>query len=286
MFYIAIITWIFLSSNNIYITNDYRYISLGSIFSHFLLLHGLNPNWQDSLVPGGWSVAVESIFYIFCPLFFRYITSLNKSIIFLTISIYIGSIITYLLNSLSIIPNDWKREGWLYGYFPNQAYVFFTGFMLYFLQFESNFKKIKTLFIILLLIIPNFLIYRILKYNIHNEINIVASYFFILLFFLLKDNKFQFLKSNFIQLIGRYSYSIYIIHFIFLHFIITNKLNDLFFNSTLNYFIIFITTLLFSIIISYFTYNYIELKFIYLGKKIIKNLSKKNPNISCKQHIE
>jgi len=110
MFYIAIITWIFLSSNNIYITNDYRYISLGSIFSHFLLLHGLNPNWQDSLVPGGWSVAVESIFYIFCPLFFRYITSLNKSIIFLTISIYIGSIITYLLNSLSIIPNDWKRE--------------------------------------------------------------------------------------------------------------------------------------------------------------------------------
>lgn len=146
MFYLAIILWLYLSVDIIYTYNDYRKITIGSITSHLFLLHGLNPNWQDSLVPGGWSVAVECIFYILCPFFFLKISSLKKAFFWFLGSLYIGSIITYLLSNLTIIPFSWKRDGWLYGYFPNQANVFFAGFVLYYLQFESNIKKLKLIY--------------------------------------------------------------------------------------------------------------------------------------------
>jgi peptidoglycan/LPS O-acetylase OafA/YrhL len=97
MFYLAIILWIYLSIDIIYKSTDYRFISFGSIISHFFLLHGLNPDWQDSLVPGGWSVAIESIFYMLCPFFFLKITNLKKAFIWFLVSIYIGSLLTYLL---------------------------------------------------------------------------------------------------------------------------------------------------------------------------------------------
>jgi peptidoglycan/LPS O-acetylase OafA/YrhL len=275
MFYLAIILWLFLSVDIIYALNDYRKISIGSITSHIFLLHGLNPNWQDSLVPGGWSVAVESIFYILCPFFFLKITSLKKSFLWFLGSLYIGGLITYLLSNLPMIPLAWKRDGWLYGYFPNQANVFLAGFILYYLQFESNLKKIIVLILGLLLIIPNFLIYRLLKFEAHNEINILASYFFILLFFLVKNKRFEFLKPNFIQVIGKFSYSIYIIHFIVLHFLSTYNLDVIFLNSTINFIYIFLITLFISTLISSITYKYVEHKFISFGKYIIKNLAEK-----------
>ena len=274
MFYLAIIVWLYLSVDIIYVYNDYRKISIGSIISHFFLIHGLNPNWQDSLVPGGWSVAVESIFYILCPFFFLKITSLKNAILWFLASLYIGSLITYLLSNLNIIPFSWKRDLWLYGYFPNQANVFLVGFLLYYLQFESNFKIVKILIFLLLLIIPNFLIYRLLNFEVHNEINILVTYSFIFLFFLVKNKRFEFLKPNFIQVIGKFSYSIYIIHFIVLYFISRYKLDILFTNNTINYIFIFLITLIISTLVSSITYKYIEQKFISLGKYIITNLPK------------
>jgi peptidoglycan/LPS O-acetylase OafA/YrhL len=278
MFYLAIIIWLYLSIDIIYASNDYRYISVGSIISHFFLLHGLNPNWQDSLVPGGWSVAVESIFYILCPFFFLKITTLKKASIYFIASLYIGSLLTYLLTYIPIIPVSWKRVGWLYGYFPNQANVFFAGFMLYFLQFESNVKKVKILIFVLLFILPNFLIYRLLNFEVHNEINILVTYFFITLFFLVKSESFKFLIPKFIQLIGKYSYSIYIIHFVVLHLITTLNLDIIFSNSTINYIYIFFITLFISTGISSITFKYVEQKFISIGKNVIKDFAFKKFN--------
>ena len=103
MFYLAIIVWLYLTIDIVYASNDYRNVSMGSIISHFFLLHGLNPNWQDSLVPGGWSVAVESIFYMLCPFFFLKITTLKKASICFIVSLYIGSLLTYLLTYQSFL---------------------------------------------------------------------------------------------------------------------------------------------------------------------------------------
>ena len=275
MFYLAIILWLYLSFDIIYASNDYRYISVGSIISHFFLLHGLMPSWYESIVPSGSTVGVECIFYILCPYFFYKITSKKKAIIWFLTSIYFGSLLTYLLTTMSIIPYQWKNDRWLYIYFPNQANVFLAGFMLYFLQFESNIKNIKTLIFVFVLILPNFLICRLLKFELNNEINIIATYFFILLFFLVKNERFKFLIPKFIQVIGQYSYSIYIIHFVVLHLITTLHLDFQFSNSIINYIFIFLITLLISSGISSITFKYIEQKFISIGKNVIKNLAEK-----------
>jgi len=179
-----------------------------------------------------------------------------------------------------MIPISWKNEGWLYQCFPNQANVFFAGFMLYYLQFESNAKIIKTLLMVFIFILPNFLIYYFLKFDVHNDTNTVAAYFFILLFFLVKVDRFNFLKPKFIQLIGKYSYSIYIIHFFVLHLITALNFDVPFSNSNINFIYIFLITLFISTGISSITYKYIEQKFIALGKNIIKILAIKKFNES------
>lgn len=152
--------------------------------------------------------------------------------------------------------------------------------MLYYLQFESIGNKFKTLIFGIVLIVPNFLIYRVIKFQIHNEINIIATYFFILLFFLVKGDRFKFLKPKFIQLIGKYSYSIYIIHFIVLHFITTLNLDMIFTNSTINYIYIFLITLFISTGFSSITFIYVEQKFISIGKNMINNFTVKQFNES------
>ena len=45
-------------------------ITNSNIISNVFFLHGLNPYWITSLVPGGWSVTVEVMFYLCVPILF------------------------------------------------------------------------------------------------------------------------------------------------------------------------------------------------------------------------
>ncbi len=53
----------------------------------FIFQHGWTPQTINSVVPGGWSIAVEMSFYLLFPLIFRVVNSFDRAVAFLLICI-------------------------------------------------------------------------------------------------------------------------------------------------------------------------------------------------------
>ena len=78
MYYLAICYFLFQDGfGPRYWLGDQTNITEVNIFSNFTFLNGCNPYWITSLVPGGWSITVEMMFYLFIPFIIRYVQSIN-----------------------------------------------------------------------------------------------------------------------------------------------------------------------------------------------------------------
>jgi peptidoglycan/LPS O-acetylase OafA/YrhL len=101
--------------------------------------HTLFPDTVNAVVPGGWSIGVEMIFYLFFPLLIR----LGKSP-----SVYLSlALATWLINTLVVRPlygevysqtHDRLLSEFLYFQFFSQAPVFLAGIALYQLLFGKS----------------------------------------------------------------------------------------------------------------------------------------------------
>ncbi|TFF34510.1 acyltransferase family protein [Mucilaginibacter psychrotolerans] len=76
-----------------YWLGDAQYISTANILSNFTFVNGFNPYWITSIVPGGWSVTIEVMFYCIFPLLFRYVTDIHKAMNFVFVALLIRFIL-------------------------------------------------------------------------------------------------------------------------------------------------------------------------------------------------
>ena len=266
MFWLAILFWLIYTKNEIYTPGyDYRYYDYKSIIAHFLFLHGFSPFWQDSLVPGGWSVGVEFIFYFLCPFLFTRINNLKKAFWAYLFALYIGYICIIILKKFPLIPYQNTYDGYLYGFFISQANVFMFGFILFYL---NRLIKLKYLLYLLIGLLPLLISYlNGFKSGIEN--NILITILFGCFFIIIQKPNYSFLQFFFIRYLGKLSYSIYLIHFVVLALFEKFHFKYFISNISLNYSIRFMFVLIISIIISNFSYKYIEQPFIGFGKRII-----------------
>lgn len=116
MFYLAIFYYLIQDWGVLYPEHDYRNITVLSIMSHFTFLHGLSPYWQDSVVPGGWSVGVEFIFYLLCPFLFIWIDNKYRATMLYILAIYIGFIVSLILKNNPLIHFTETWNGYIYGF--------------------------------------------------------------------------------------------------------------------------------------------------------------------------
>jgi len=118
-----------------------------------LFLHGWHPYTFNSIVPGGWSIAVEMTFYVFFPLLFYFVNSLKRAVIALFLSFFyikfmvhngalFDSIYPYLeKHCYSDIP-EMVRNFFLGSWFPASLPVFLIGFLAYYLLGNPTVKGI------------------------------------------------------------------------------------------------------------------------------------------------
>src|SRR5258706_2273013 len=64
-----------------YWLGDASTISTWNVLSNILFVHSINPYWITSVVPGGWSIAVEVSFYCLVPFLFLRIRNLNQAFV-------------------------------------------------------------------------------------------------------------------------------------------------------------------------------------------------------------
>jgi peptidoglycan/LPS O-acetylase OafA/YrhL len=67
LFYVMLCAWLL-----VHYLNNGSLLSFKSILNNLLFVFSLNPNYQTSIVPAGWSIGVEMVFYVVFPFLLRW----------------------------------------------------------------------------------------------------------------------------------------------------------------------------------------------------------------------
>jgi len=154
MYYLGIIYYLWQDGfGPRYWLGDATHISIGNIISNIFFLHGFNPYWINSLVPGGWSIAIEMIFYGIFPFVFLRLKNINQAIKLFIGSLVIRLVLQYILSKFDPIKSDHLWSEYLFLYFPSQFPVFVLGIIMYFYIIERQKISIYSNEILLILAI-------------------------------------------------------------------------------------------------------------------------------------
>lgn len=126
MFYLALVYYL-------YVSNSFSSVSWAHLLSVLTFTNGWHPHWINSIVPGGWSIAVEMTFYLTVPFLFKFIDNMKKAGWALFIILVISNMIHWIMLGYNH-ENNPEYLNFIFYFFPNQLPIFMIGIFLYFYQ--------------------------------------------------------------------------------------------------------------------------------------------------------
>jgi peptidoglycan/LPS O-acetylase OafA/YrhL len=270
MYYLGIIYFLYQDGLGArYWLGDASEISSWNILSNVFFFHGFSPYWITSVVPGGWSIAVEVLFYCCVPFLFLKIRSLNQAIIFFLITLLLRIVLRLLLETFPLMYYERLWEEYLFFYLPSQLPVFACGIILYFLvqtPFADWRVEPTMILVLVILVLAQLVSGTTFFFPIHVQFGIA----FLILGYVLSQHEFYVFVNPLTIGIGRISYSMYLVHFAILHWL--DKFNIVNFVSAipvLDYLIRFLLVTALTASVSFVTYKLMEVPFQNIGKRII-----------------
>jgi peptidoglycan/LPS O-acetylase OafA/YrhL len=267
----------------------------GGVSTYILIipfLHGLSPYGYNSLVPGGWSVACEFLFYYSLPFLALFCRGFRSTLIVLCLAfteaaiwtrVYQGHIGPFFLGlTASLDPNrsvaDFINYAFLY-----QVPVFVSGMLLVYINSDairhscasskiwtSALRGLPYLAVIILLAAA-----ASGNSALQSRTATIFIFFFLVLSFSLSPENL--LVNKAMILIGKYSFSIYLVHFVFLepYAKLTARLlpNNAPILQLMAAYGLVATS---SYIVAMLTYRFIEDPFIELGHRLSHAISTRN----------
>lgn len=225
-----------------------------NLIVNLLLLQGINPFFNDSIIPPGWSLTNEWVIYFIFPFLLYGVFKLNKKtwvlpLLSLFILLFVSTFRSHFLNWINY--QELKNVN---GFNPIIAFTrgpsgflrtiasYFLGCYAYTLYLHDN--KIR-----FVRYLP-YILFILLFYHNSDVLIIILLPFFIL--FLTQGNLLsKFLSSKFVYFLGLISYSLYVNHYLFIK---TYKQLSAFVgvnNNALSFFYVLTGTFVFSIITYY-----------------------------------
>ena len=248
------------------------------IAATFFFVHGWYPTTINSIVPGGWSIGAEVMFYLCIPLLHKRIISLSGAIwmtLATTFAVCAGTpIATRLL--APHFPASWSNliRDFLFWSFPTQLPVFCLGFVLYFILVRQmthagGGMTNKRHWSILFLAIAAF----VMVYSIPDHIIYAGA--FALIAWGLAIHPMRIFVNRVTRYIGVVSYSVYIWHFWILDHLaprilpLVNPIRWDKLNGTVQFFVLYALIVAVSVAMASVSYYLIELPSQRLGKSVI-----------------
>jgi peptidoglycan/LPS O-acetylase OafA/YrhL len=244
-------------------------------------LNGWHPETITSVVPGGWSIAIEMTFYLFVPYFFLKLDDIRKTLFAIFFSIIFSRVASFfVVHFLSPHYSDDQKyivNNFSFLWFFSQLPIFLLGILLYHLTIKYPSEDKRSSLVLLFFSLFLFLAFL----NVQTFYGLLQQHFlygisFVIFCLSLYYSPWGLLVNSFTVLVGRLSFSIYLTHFMILNMMRNIFANGFVLNGDFGFALAFLLVLSLSICISYITYNFIESPGINLGKYIIKKISNKS----------
>lgn len=192
--------------------NGFEY-SLSSILANATLVHGLVPSAFNSVVPGGWSIGTEMIFYALFPALFAVLSKINKRIGVVGLAVFV--IFAFVCDLvLSFLVGPYSNNGFWFCFIVNQMPVFLIGAMLYYATARDIFMP-HPLRDFLLFLAIGAVGYFCLRFEYLVVLPLVCAVAFAFLFNFLRGTV---KRIGLLERIGQVSYSMYVFHFVLAKF--------------------------------------------------------------------
>jgi len=249
--------------------------NLPNIISNITFTHGFYKPANNNIVSGGWSIGTEMAFYLIFPILFYLANKISLS----KPKIFVAWIFTSLALSQLVILFIIKMTGanfinnsFLYYSLMNQFPVFSIGIVYYFLTLKNYLNhnwKLDFLAFATTTIISLYLWETNIGYM-FTIIPFISGLSFLFLMEIFR--KVTILSHPLLNKIGRVSYSMYLVHFIFVDHIFKFYVLKLNISSPLQVTLLYVLTIAGSFALSILSEKYIEKPFIDLGNKLIKKI--------------
>lgn len=241
-------------------------IGWGEIVVTALFLHGLHPATVNAVVPGGWSVAIEMMFYLLLPFMFRYGKGYRRLFGWLLVSLLLGILFGNVLQTYwsQALPEQARYLAPIYAWnmsLPAQLPVFVLGMLAY--QMTRARPASPRLTYALFLIVGVWLLiadlgvwsqYRHWLWGGVFSCLIVAAY----------TRPVWLLDNPALRAMGRVSFSVYLLHFILLTYL-SRVFRHLPLVDAAKFFVLYASTVMLTYAVAAWTYRRIELPFMRLG---------------------
>jgi peptidoglycan/LPS O-acetylase OafA/YrhL len=252
-----------------------------------LFVNGWHYQSINLVVPGGWSVAVETNFYLLLPFLFRRATSLRRALTLTGASIIASVVlrkVLYLLVASRIPPADMPGLNVFAGlWLPNQLPVFMLGIVMFRLVDRAALaepekisgRRVAAVYagLVAAVLFVRFAPPRAERlFSEHFQIATVLLFGSLLLAY----RPYRLLVNSVTAYIGRVSYSVYLMHFVALQLVLWTARSWFTptFHATVPLAVAFPVVLALAVAISSVTYRLIELPGQKLGQYFIARLEK------------
>ena len=260
-------------------------ISNLDLLSHITFTHAFSPAHINSIIPGGWSVGVEMLFYLLVPAFYILYKRCGGDIftklffVFITLAYILNYIFLNNFNNIfSTIFTGSQLEAFVYFYLPNQLPVFMLGFILYDIIFNNK-NNYASLFLCgaysLILYLGAGLLNKYYELNIFNGSIFILSILLAALVILVSKYSFRLLVNKLTMYIGKISYSMYLTHFLCIYLISFFSASYFADGGVFKFFQAYVLLFILAAAASTLTYRYIEKPFIIMGNKLIEKINLK-----------
>lgn len=227
MFYIALIFYLVF----FFPGNKFAFFTL---VTTIIFMHGWTPTTMSTLiggwsaVPGGWSIAVESSFYLIFPLLIKVITNAKTATVFVLFALIFSFFVDRLGYELFIrFYSQQATSQYIFYWVPNQITVFGIGFFSYFViekyeyRISSGLSGLLCSISVLCFFMTGYLPFPrvpVLHFP-YLPIHIAESLIFCMFIVVLSKTPSGLFINRPFSMLGKVSFSAYLIHFAVINFL-------------------------------------------------------------------